>query len=69
MGEIVLYKSAGKSTHIEVRIKGESISLTRKQMGDLFGIGSAAITKHINNIYNSKELSQTATTSKMEVVQ
>jgi len=68
-GEIVLYKTVGTSNQIEVRIKGETIWLTQKQMGDLFGIGSAAITKHIKNIYDSKELSKMATTSKMEVVQ
>lgn len=38
-------------------------------MAELFGVGVPAISKHLNNIYEDKELQKEATVSKMEIVQ
>lgn len=38
-------------------------------MAELFGVKIPAISRHLKNIYTSKELSQEATISKMETVQ
>lgn len=38
-------------------------------MAELFDIKSQAITRHLKNIYNDKELFKEATCSKMEQVQ
>ncbi len=38
-------------------------------MSELFGVNIPAISKHLKNIYESKELSPAATISKMETVQ
>ena len=38
-------------------------------MSELFGVKTPAISKHLKNIYESKELSPEATISKMETVQ
>lgn len=38
-------------------------------MSGLFGVNIPAISKHLKNIYESKELSPEATISKMETVQ
>ncbi|UNC20430.1 virulence RhuM family protein [Latilactobacillus sakei] len=38
-------------------------------MAELFGVGVPAINKHLKNIYESGELAESATISKMETVQ
>jgi len=38
-------------------------------MADLFGVKTAAVSKRLKNIYESGELNQEATLSKMETVQ
>jgi hypothetical protein len=41
----------------------------QRSMAELFGVGIAAISKHLKNIYESQELTLEATVSKMEIVQ
>ncbi len=43
--------------------------LTQQQVADIFDVQKAAISKHVKNIFNSGELEQKATVSKMETVQ
>lgn len=38
-------------------------------MSELFGVKIPAVSKHLKNIYESKELIPEATVSKMEIVQ
>ena len=38
-------------------------------MAELFGVQTPAISKHLKNIFEEKELDETATISKMETVQ
>ena len=66
--EIIIYKTDDGSPTIEVTIKNESLWLTQKQIAEVFGIQVPAINKHINNIFQNKELDM-ATISKMEIVQ
>ena len=68
-GEIILYKGSGKGSQVEVRMEGETVWLTLKQMGELYGIRSENIGRHIKNIYDSRELGKRATTAKIAVVQ
>ncbi len=46
----------------------ETLWLTQKAIADLFQVGVPAITKHIHNIYETGELTEKATVSKMETV-
>ena len=66
-GEIILYQP-DSSIRLEVRMQEETVWLTQQQMALLFGTQRAAITKHLNNIYNSGELDRESTCSKMEHV-
>lgn len=43
--------------------------LPQRAIADLFGVGIAAISKHLKNIFESGELTPAATISKMETVQ
>jgi len=49
--------------------KKETIWLTQQQVAQLFDVQKAAISKHVKNIFDTKELSYQATVSKMETVQ
>jgi hypothetical protein len=51
-----------------VVVKDESIWLTQKAMAELFGVQIPAISKHLKNIYESGELQENTTVSKMETV-
>ena len=66
--EIVLYQP-NESTRLEVRLQDETVWLSQQQMSVLFGVNRQAVTKHLKNIYESNELSETATCSILELVQ
>jgi len=50
-GQIVLYKN-----RLEVRLDRDTVWLTQKQMAELFNTERSVITKHIRNIFKTKEL-------------
>jgi hypothetical protein len=60
-GELILYQPDDKSTQLEVRINGETIWLSQKQMAVLFGCSAENIRIHLNNIYQEEELKERAT--------
>ena len=66
-GEIILYQP-DNSIRLEVRMEEVTVWLTQAQMAMLFGTQRAAITKHLNNIYQSGEIDMETTCSKMEHV-
>lgn len=68
-GELVIYQTTDGQTKIDVKMVGENIWLTQKEMAVLFGTNSPAINKHLKNIYYENELIKSATCSKMEQVQ
>ena len=65
----LLYSSQTSNINIDVVILDESVWLTQKSMGELFGVNVPAISKHLNNIYGSGELEKDATISILETVQ
>ncbi len=66
-GEIVMYQP-DETIRLEVRVEDESVWLSQAQMADLFGTKRQAITKHLLNIYECKELKKEATSSILELV-
>ena len=67
--EFLLYTAPNGAIKVEVLVSNETIWLTQKRMAELFGIGVAAISKHLENIYESGELQREATLSVLETVQ
>ena len=63
--EIVLYKP-NEQFQLEVQLKDDTVWLTQEQIAMLFGTQRPAITKHLNNIYNSGELTMEGTCSILE---
>ena len=64
-GEIILYQPDNE-VRLEVRLDDETVWLTQEQIAILFGTKRPAITKHLNNIYNSGELDRESTCSILE---
>ena len=66
--QIVVYQP-NEPVRLEVRLENETVWLTQLKLAELFGVQTAAISKHIKNIFASGELVRDATVSKMETVQ
>jgi hypothetical protein len=54
---------------VNVFFAHDNFWLPQRAIAELFGVGIAAISKHLENIYESGELTTGATISKMETVQ
>lgn len=59
--QIIIYTDNGERPNIDVRIDGESVWLTQKQLAELFNVTSQNITTHLKNIYSEGELSENLT--------
>jgi len=66
--QFLLYTAPDGAVKIEVFLKDETVWLTQKALAKLFGVKVPGINKHLKNIFDSGELSRTATVSKMEIV-
>jgi len=60
-GQVILYKNK-----VEVRLEAETVWLTQVQIAKLFGTKRPAITKHLSNIFKSKELRKDSVCSILE---
>lgn len=66
--QFILYQLPDEDGKVQVVIKDETIWATQKAMAQLFGVGVPAISKHLKNIFEEKELDRDTTVSKMEIV-
>lgn len=67
--EFLLYTTPNGDIKVEIFFHNENIWLTQKRMAELFGVNVPAVSKHLNNIYESNELEKDATISILETVQ
>lgn len=67
--DFLLYTSNEGKVNIDVFLQDETVWLTQKAMGLLFGVESHTITYHLKEIFKSGELDEKATTRKIRVVQ
>ena len=67
--QVILYTAADGKVMANVLFANDTFWLTQSVMSELFGVKIPAISKHLKNIYESKELTPEATVSKMEIVQ
>ena len=66
--QIIFYKTPDDEQRIEVVYKDENFWMSHRALADLFAVGVPAINKHLKNIFESEELSDKGTISKMETV-
>lgn len=62
----ILYTDENGNVKVDVFIQDETVWLTQKTMGQLFGVESHTITYHLKEIYKTGELNEEATTEKFE---
>jgi hypothetical protein len=65
----ILYAANDGTIKVEVFVQDETVWLTQKTMGQLFGVESHTITYHLKEIFKTGELSEVATTRKIRAVQ
>lgn len=66
MKEIEIYKTEN-GTQVSLRFDGETFWLNQSQIAKLFGRERSVISKHINNIFKSKELIEKSNVQKMHI--
>lgn len=65
--DVSIYQA--ESGALEVRLGEDTVWLTQEQMGLLFDVQKAAISKHLKNVFASGELDRPTTVSILETVQ
>jgi hypothetical protein len=65
----LIYTAADGKVKVDVYVQDETVWLTQKLMGLLFGVESHTITYHLKEIFKSGELDEEATTRKIRAVQ
>ncbi|MBU4376615.1 MAG: virulence RhuM family protein [Candidatus Omnitrophica bacterium] len=64
-GEIVLYQNKDNKIQLEVKLEQETVWLSQRQIAALFKTDRTVITKHLRNIFKSKELCKNSVCAKI----
>ncbi len=67
--DILLYTDANGKVKIEVIFEEETFWLSQKKMAQLFDVSVSTINEHLQNIFKSNELNESATIRKFRIVQ
>jgi hypothetical protein len=65
-GQVTLYRTADGAVQVQCLLRDETLWLTQKAMGELFGVKVPAISKHLTNIFESGELDENRVVSILE---
>ncbi len=65
----ILYTSNSGDIKVNVFLEGETIWLTQKSIGELFGKSKSTISEHLSKIYSEGELDESSTVRKFRTVQ
>jgi hypothetical protein len=68
-GEILLYRTPDGAVRVEVYFREETFWLTQARMAELFGSSKQAVSYHLRNIFETKELEREATVKEILTVQ
>ena len=63
--EILLYTTPNGKVKVEIFLQNETIWLTQQKIAELFGVDRTVITKHLKNIFETKELDQNSVSAKI----
>jgi hypothetical protein len=62
----LIYSAPNGAVQVDVYVKDETVWLTQKALGELFGVQRPAITKHLQNIFSTEELVKESVCSILE---
>lgn len=65
--QFILYNLPEEEGKVQAVIKDETIWLTQKAMAELFGVNVPAISKHLKNLFDEKELAEEVVVSNLEI--
>ena len=65
---IAIYQPHADQPAIDVRLEGETVWLSQRQMGELFDVDVRTISEHLSNVFSSGELEKEATIRKFRIV-
>ena len=66
---MIVYQTASGAVEVRFDTQQETVLLTQQQVADLFNVQKAAISKHTQSIFSSRELDRQSTVSILETVQ
>jgi len=66
VSDIVIFEEGAGP--VEVRLEGETVWLSQKQMAELFGKDLRTISEHVGNVYEEGEVGREATIRKFRIV-
>ncbi|MBU3979225.1 virulence protein RhuM/Fic/DOC family protein [Patescibacteria group bacterium] len=67
--QIAIYQAPSGAIEARLDASKETIFLTQQQVGELFNVQKAAISKHVKNIFDTGELDKKSTVSILETLQ
>ena len=65
--KLIIYKNNEGDIVVDAIYKDETLWLTQKGMSKVFEVGVPAISKHLKNVFEEKELDRSSVVSKMEI--
>lgn len=66
--QVEIYKSADGKTEVAVRFEKETVWLNQYQLAELFDTERTSVLKHLQNIYDTRELEEKTTCAKIAQV-
>lgn len=67
--KFIIYQNPNGEVKVDVFVEGETVWLTQKSMGELFGVSKSTISEHLSNIFETNELQKEATVRNFRTVQ
>jgi hypothetical protein len=65
--DLLLYHTEDQKVNVSVYFQNGSFWLTQKAMAELFGVNVPAVSKHLKNIFDTKELDVDSVVSILEI--
>lgn len=65
--EIILYTNADGNVKVEVVLQDETVLLTQKALGELFGVETNTINYHLKEVFKTKELEKESVIRKIRI--
>jgi hypothetical protein len=66
-GDLILYQTEDGQTRLQVRLEGETVWLTQKQLAELFQKDVRTVNEHIQNIFEERELASDSVIRKFRI--
>jgi hypothetical protein len=69
LDKFLIYNTPNNEVRVNVYVENETLWLTQKAMGELFGVVKSTVSEHLNHIFESGELEKNATVRNFRTVQ